>query len=102
LADKPGDGSCQQTAIKIVQCLVCEKEGFDFHQARQIPAAKIRELAEGGYIDRAEPVVFMGECGTGKIHLATSLCVAACRQKRRVRFTTAVNLASPIAEHIQC
>src|SRR3989442_1910738 len=58
-------------------------EEFDFNQARQIPAAKIRELAEGGYIERAEPVVFMGECGTGKTHLATGLCVAACRQKRR-------------------
>src|SRR5438128_587329 len=41
-------------------------EEFDFNQAHQIPAAKIRELAEGGYIERAEPVVFMGECGTGK------------------------------------
>ena len=64
-------------------------EEFDFNQARQIPAAKIRELAEGGYIERAEPVVFLGECGTGKTHLATGLCVAACRQKRRTRFTTA-------------
>ncbi len=45
-------------------------EEFDFNQAHQIPAAKIRELAEGGYIERAEPVVFMGECGTGKTHLA--------------------------------
>src|SRR5207253_2970220 len=50
-------------------------EEFDFNQAHQIPAAKIRELAEGGYIERAEPVVFMGECGTGKTHLATGLCV---------------------------
>ncbi len=30
-------------------------EEFDFNQARQIRAAKIRELAEGGYIERAEP-----------------------------------------------
>src|SRR5437762_3480837 len=29
-------------------------EEFDFNQAHQIPAAKIRELAEGGYIERAE------------------------------------------------
>src|SRR5207237_1751562 len=58
-------------------------EEFDFNQAHQIPAAKIRELAEGGYIERAEPVVFMGEGGTGKTHLATGLCGAACRQKRR-------------------
>src|ERR1022692_1997678 len=63
-------------------------EEFDFAQAPQIPAAKIRELAEGGYIERSEPVVLIGECGTGKSHLATGLCLAACRQKRRVRFTT--------------
>jgi DNA replication protein DnaC len=73
-------------------------EEFDFNQASQIPAAKIRELAEGGYIERAEPVVLMGECGTGKTHLATGLCVAACRQKRRVRFTTAANLVNELVE----
>lgn len=73
-------------------------EEFDFSQASQIPAAKIRELAEGGYIERAEPVVFVGECGTGKTHLTTGLCVAACRQKKRVRFTTAANLVNELVE----
>jgi DNA replication protein DnaC len=73
-------------------------EEFDFTQAPQIPAAKIRELAEGGYIDRNEPVVLIGECGTGKSHLATGLCLAACRQKRRVRFTTAAALVNELVE----
>ena len=73
-------------------------EEFDFNQARQIPAAKIRELAEGGYIERAEPVVLMGECGTGKTHLATGLGVAACRQRRRVRFTTAAEMVNELVE----
>jgi DNA replication protein DnaC len=73
-------------------------EEFDFNQARQIPAAKIRELAEGGYIERTEPVVFIGECGTGKTHLATGLSVAACRQKRRARFTTAAGLVNELVE----
>jgi DNA replication protein DnaC len=73
-------------------------EEFDFAQAPQIPAAKIRELAEGGYIERNEPVVLMGECGTGKSHLATGLCLAACRQKRRVRFTTAAALVNELVE----
>ena len=36
-------------------------EEFDFAQAPRIPAAKIRELAEGGYIERSEPVVLIGE-----------------------------------------
>jgi DNA replication protein DnaC len=73
-------------------------EEFDFAQAPQIPAAKIRELADGGYIDRAEPVLLIGDCGTGKTHLLTGLCVAACRQKRRVRFTTAAALVNELVE----
>src|SRR5260370_880484 len=47
---------------------------------------------------RDEHVVLMGECGTGKTHLATGLCVAACRQKRRARFTTAANLVNELVE----
>src|ERR1700747_1182924 len=73
-------------------------EEFDFAQAPQIPAAKIRELAEGGYIERSEPVVLIGECGTGKSHLAPGLCLAACQQKRRVRFTTAASLVNELVE----
>src|SRR5579872_3600732 len=73
-------------------------EEFDFTQSPQIPAVKIRELAEGGYIERSEPVVLIGECGTGKSHLATGLCLAACRQKRRVRFTTAAALVNELVD----
>jgi DNA replication protein DnaC len=40
----------------------------------------------------------VGECGTGKSHLATGLCLAACRQKRRVRFTTAAALVNELVE----
>jgi len=73
-------------------------EEFDYGQAPAISPTRIRELAEGGYIERAEPVVFIGECGTGKTHLLTGLCVAACRQKRRVRFTTAAGLVNELVE----
>jgi DNA replication protein DnaC len=73
-------------------------EEFDFSQATAISAARIAELAEGGYIDRAEPVVFIGEAGTGKTHLLTGLAVAACRQRRRVRFTTAAALVNELVE----
>src|SRR6185503_14767540 len=67
-------------------------------QSPHVTAAKMRDLAEGGYIERAEPVVFIGDCGTGKTHLLTALCVAACRQKRRVRFTTAAGLVNELVE----
>ena len=73
-------------------------EEFDYTQAPLVTAAKMRELAEGGYIERAEPVLLIGDCGTGKTHLLTGLCVAACRQKRRVRFTTAAALVNELVE----
>jgi DNA replication protein DnaC len=73
-------------------------EEFDYNQSPMISAAKMQELAEGGYIERAEPVLLIGECGTGKSHLATGLCLAACRQKRRVRFTTAAALVNELVE----
>lgn len=71
---------------------------FDFSQAAKVSATQIRELADGGYIDRTEPVVLIGDCGTGKTHLLTGLCVAACRQKRRVRLTTAAALVNELVE----
>ena len=73
-------------------------EEFDFSKSPKISAAQIRELAEGGYVERAEPVLFVGECGTGKTHLMTGLCVAACRQKRRVRFATTAGLVNELVE----
>src|SRR5215831_7516363 len=73
-------------------------EEFDFTQSPNVTAAKMRDLGEGGYIERAEPVLFIGEPGTGKTHLMTGLCVAACRQKRRVRFTTAAALVNELVE----
>jgi DNA replication protein DnaC len=73
-------------------------EEFDFNQSPQVTAAMMRELANGGYIERAEPILLIGDCGTGKTHLLTGLCVAACRQKRRVRFTTAAALVNELVE----
>ena len=73
-------------------------EELDFNQAPQVAPTRIHELAGGGYIERAEPVIFIGDCGTGKTHLLTGLCVAACRQKRRVRFAMAAALVNELVE----
>src|SRR5271169_3383868 len=73
-------------------------EEFDFSKAPQVSALQIQELAQGGYIERAEPIIFIGDSGTGKTHLLTGLAVAACRQKRRVRFATAAALVNELVE----
>jgi len=73
-------------------------EEFAFSDAPHIPAALVRNLAEGGYLKRSEPIIFLGETGTGKTHLATGLGVAACRQRKRVRFTTAAEMVNELIE----
>ena len=73
-------------------------EEFDFEAASHISSARIRKLAEGEYVSRTEPVIFIGETGTGKTHLATALAVAACQQRRRVRFATAAELVNELNE----
>lgn len=73
-------------------------EEFDFTAAPQVSANQVHELAGGGYLERAEPVILIGDSGTGKTHLATGLAVAACKQKKRVRFVTAAGLINELVE----
>lgn len=71
---------------------------FDFSKATQVSPSLIKGLAAGSYMERGEPVILLGDCGTGKTHLATALCVEACRQRKRVRFTTASGLVNELIE----
>ena len=73
-------------------------EEFRFEDVPHIPAVQIRKLAEGGYLSRSEPVILLGDAGTGKTHMATGLAVEACRQRKRVRFTTAAELVNELIE----
>src|SRR3979409_2345382 len=72
-------------------------DAFEFDRS-SVSAAQLRTLAEGDYVTRAEPILLVGEAGTGKTHLATGLCVAACRQRRRGGFTPATGVRYSIVE----
>lgn len=78
--------------------LVKTLEGFDFNRAPHLPEVLLRQLCGGEYIERAEPVIFVGDPGTGKTHLACALGEAAARQGLRVRFTTAAGLVTELVE----
>jgi DNA replication protein DnaC len=72
--------------------------GFDFDAAPAIAPATIAALADGGWIDRGEPVVLLGDSGTGKTHLLIALGMAACEQGRSVRYLTAAQLVNELVE----
>jgi DNA replication protein DnaC len=69
---------------------------FDFPVIPQLNPQKIRQLAQGDYIDRVEPIILVGNPGLGKTHIATALAVAAARQMRRVRFYNAAALVNEL------
>src|SRR6185437_5860327 len=61
-------------------------------------AATLAALAAGAWIDAGQPLVLVGDSGTGKTHLLIGLGLAACEQGRRVRYATTAQLVNELAE----
>jgi DNA replication protein DnaC len=88
----------QMQRLKAAQFPVMkELAGFDFSAIPGLNRQRILDLARGGYIQKAEPVILVGNPGLGKTHVATALAVEACRQVHRVRF---YNVAALVGELI--
>jgi len=47
-------------------------EAFEFDRS-SVSAGQVRTLAEGGYVTRAEPILLVGEAGTGKTHVSIAV-----------------------------
>jgi DNA replication protein DnaC len=71
---------------------------FDFTTLPSLNKALVLDLAQGGYLDKRENLILMGNSGTGKTHLATALGLIACQQGRKVRFFTAAGLINLLTE----
>jgi DNA replication protein DnaC len=71
---------------------------FDFSVVPSLNKAYVLDLARGDYIVRHEPVIFIGNPGLGKTHLAVGLALAGCRQGRKVRFWTAAGLVNELQQ----
>jgi DNA replication protein DnaC len=76
--------------------VVKEFSGFDFNKIPELNQQQIRQLTTGEYIDKAEPVILIGNPGLGKTHIATALAVEATRQMHRVRFYNAAALVNEL------
>ena len=73
-------------------------DSFDFTSQASVNEQLYRELLRGAYIDAHENVLFIGNSGTGKTHMATALGFAACAQGRRVRFYGVTALVTELLE----
>lgn len=62
---------------------------FDFDFQKNIDKRQIMDLATLEFAKRKQGVVFAGNSGTGKSHIAKALLLIACRQNYRCRYVTA-------------
>jgi len=98
----------QREANRVERCIsqaklpvLKELSQFDWSCVQGVSKTRVFELAQGGYITQAEPILMIGNPGLGKSHVATGLALAACRQGRRVRFYNVATLVNDLisAQH---
>ena len=71
---------------------------FDLAAAPTILPATLASLATLAWVTAGEPVVLLGDPGTGKTHVLIGLGMAACEEGLRVRYVTAAGLVNELAE----
>jgi DNA replication protein DnaC len=71
---------------------------FDLAAAPGVPPATLAALTAGTWIDHGQPLVLLGDSGTGKTHLLIGAGIAACDQGRSVRYTTTAALVNELVE----
>lgn len=67
-------------------------EDYDFKFQPSLDRKQLLDVAELGFIDRCQAVLFLGPSGVGKSHLAIGLGVRACAAGYHVRFARANDL----------
>jgi DNA replication protein DnaC len=73
-------------------------EDLDLTQIPDRPPATLTQLARGSWIDTGEPLVLLGDSGTGKTHLLIGLDIAGAEPGRRVRHITTAALVNELVE----
>jgi DNA replication protein DnaC len=69
---------------------------FDFTFQPTIKKKLIMDLSTMEFISRKESVLFLGDCGTGKSHLARSLALIACQKTYKVLYTTCASMLNDL------
>jgi DNA replication protein DnaC len=100
LAAETDDRLSRRRARRIAEARFPRIKRLADFNADAIPgiAAQLAALATGAWIDAGQPLVLLGDSGTGKTHLLIGLGLAACEQGRRVRYVTTAALVNELAE----
>ena len=73
-------------------------EDFDYTANASISAEQVASLCNPAWVRAGQPLVMIGDSGTGKSHLLIGLGTAIAEAGLKVRYTTAANLVNELAE----
>lgn len=71
---------------------------FDFSKAPFLNKKEIMELFTLDFLNDNQNIIFIGDQGTGKTHIVTSIGVETCKQGKSVLFFTAASLGNKLIE----
>lgn len=71
---------------------------FNFSKAPFLNKREIMDLLSLNFLHDNQNIVFIGDQGTGKTHIITSIGVEACKQGKSVLFFTAASLGNKLIE----
>lgn len=69
---------------------------FDFDFQPGLNKRLILQLATLHFFDRGQSILFIGDPGTGKSHLARAIALIACQQRHRVLYTTCSDMLNDL------
>lgn len=72
----------RQARFKLNACV----QDIDYQHPRNIKKSQLEQLAQPGWINRAQNLLLTGPCGTDKTYLACALGHSACMQGYSVRY----------------
>jgi DNA replication protein DnaC len=67
-------------------------DGFDFDFQKKLDRRLVMDLSSMEFIERKESILFIGNNGTGKSHLAQSFALMACQKGYKTYYTTCSEL----------
>jgi DNA replication protein DnaC len=71
-------------------------DNFDLSKQPSLSPGRVKELAEGEFLDRCENILIFGIPGAGKSHLGSALGREWCLRGRHVLYTTAAMLVQKL------
>jgi DNA replication protein DnaC len=69
---------------------------YDFSLMPSLNKNRFLTLAKGAFVENKENIIFLGNSGTGKSHLATGLGIEMIKNGYKVKFTTASELVEEL------